>query len=149
MRSPLPFLLATLFLDAVGIGIVYPVMPDLIAQIEGATVGDAALWGGLLATAYAVMQFLCAPVLGALSDRFGRRPVLLLSLGVMAVDYVGSALAQSMGVLLLLRLLAGVTAATHATCNAVAADVTPPARRAPTLGRPGGALQGGPPRPPG
>jgi len=72
-----------------------------------------AIRGSLLATAYAVMQFLCAPVLGAVSDRFGRRPVLLLSLAVMAVDYVGSALAQSMGVLLLLRLLAGVTAATH------------------------------------
>jgi DHA1 family tetracycline resistance protein-like MFS transporter len=143
MRSPLPFLLVTLFLDAMGIGIVYPVMPDLIAEIEGVTVGGAALWGGVLATAYAVMQFLCAPVLGAVSDRFGRRPVLLLSLAVMAVDYVGSALAQSMGVLLLLRLLAGVTAATHATCNAVAADLTPPDKRAQTFGLLGAAFMGG------
>jgi DHA1 family tetracycline resistance protein-like MFS transporter len=143
MRSPLPFLLATLFLDAVGIGIVYPVMPDLIAQIEGATVGDAALWGGLLATAYAVMQFLCAPVLGALSDRYGRRPVLLASLAVMTVDYVGSALAQSMGVLLLLRIVAGVTAATHATCNAAMADITPPEKRSQTFGLLGAAFMGG------
>lgn len=143
MRSPLPFLLATLFLDAVGIGIVYPVMPDLIEQIEHATVGGAALWGGVLATAYAIMQFLCAPVLGALSDRFGRRPVLLASLAVMAVDYVGSALAQSMGVLLLLRVLAGVTAATHATCNAAMADITPPEKRAQTFGLLGAAFMGG------
>lgn len=143
MRSPLPFLLATLFLDAIGIGIVYPVMPDLISGIGGGSVGDAALWGGLLATAYAVMQFLCAPVIGALSDRFGRRPVLLVSLAVMAVDYVGSALAQSMGVLLLLRVLAGVTAATHATCNAAMADITPPDRRAQTFGMLGAAFMGG------
>lgn len=143
MRSPLPFLLVTLFLDAMGIGIVYPVMPDLIAGIEGGSVGDAALWGGVLATAYAVMQFLCAPVLGALSDRYGRRPVLLLSLGVMTVDYVGSALAQSMGVLLILRLLAGLAAATHATCNAAMADVTPPERRAQTFGLLGAAFMGG------
>ncbi len=143
MRSPLFFLMATLFLDAVGIGIVYPVMPDLIGQIEGGTVGNAALWGGVLATAYAVMQLLCAPVLGALSDRYGRRPVLLASLAVMAVDYVGSALAQSMGVLLLLRVVAGVTAATHATCNAAMADITPPEKRAQTFGLLGAAFMGG------
>lgn len=143
MRSPLPFLLATLFLDAMGIGIVYPVMPDLIAGIGGVTLGGAALWGGVLATAYAVMQFLCAPVLGALSDRYGRRPVLLLSLAVMALDYLGSALAQSMGVLLLLRVVAGVTAATHATCNAAMADITPPEKRAQTFGLLGAAFMGG------
>jgi DHA1 family tetracycline resistance protein-like MFS transporter len=143
MRSPLPFLLVTLFLDAVGIGFVYPVMPDLIAEIGGVGLGSAALWGGVLATAYAVMQFLCAPVLGALSDRYGRRPVLLLSLAIMAVDYLGSALAQSMTVLLLLRILAGITAATHATCNAVAADLVPPDQRSQTFGLLGAAFMGG------
>src|SRR4028118_394857 len=113
MRSPLAFILVTLFLDAVGIGLVYPIMPDLIAAVGGASVGDAALWGGVLATVYAVMQFLCAPVLGALSDRFGRRPVLLGSLAVMAVDHAVTALAGSMAVLVALRVVAGVTAATH------------------------------------
>lgn len=139
MRA-LPLLLATLALDAMGIGLVYPVMPELIAQVRGADVAGAALWGGGLATAYAVMQFLCAPVLGALSDRFGRRPVLLVSLAVMALDYAVSAVAQSIWLLLLLRLVAGVTAATHATCNAVAADLVPPGRRSQTFGLLGAAF---------
>jgi DHA1 family tetracycline resistance protein-like MFS transporter len=139
----MPFLLVTLFLDAMGIGLVYPVMPDLIEEIGSVGLGNAALWGGLLATVYAVMQFLCAPLLGAASDRYGRRPVLLLSLAIMAVDYVGSALADSMAMLLVLRILAGVTAATHATCNAVAADLTPPDQRAQTFGLLGAAFMGG------
>ena len=143
MRGPLPFLLATLFLDAMGIGIVYPVMPDLIGEVRGVGLGAAAIWGGVLATAYALMQFLCAPVLGALSDRFGRRPVLLVSLGVMALDYLGSALAQSIWLLLGLRLLAGVAAATQATCYAALADVTPPERRAQSFGLLGAAFMGG------
>ncbi|EYD71572.1 Tetracycline efflux protein TetA [Rubellimicrobium mesophilum DSM 19309] len=134
MRSPLPFLLATLFLDAVGIGLVAPVMPDLIAGVEGGDIGDVALWGGLLTTAYALMQFLGAPALGALSDRVGRRPVLLGSLAVMAADYAGSALAGSIWTLLGLRLLAGASAATIATCNAALADVTPPEGRARAFG---------------
>ena len=143
MRTPLPFLLATLFLDAVGIGLVYPVMPDLIAQIEGGTIENAALWGGILSAVYALMQLLFAPVIGALSDRFGRRPVLLVSLAVMALDYLGSALAGSMILLLVLRVLAGVAAATHATCNAAAADATPPEKRAQTFGLLGAAFMGG------
>ncbi|MBP1807306.1 MFS transporter [Rubellimicrobium aerolatum] len=143
MRSPLPFLMATLFLDAVGIGLVYPVMPDLIASIGGGAIGGAALWGGVLATVYAAMQFLCAPVLGALSDRFGRRPVLLASLAVMALDYLGSALAPSMGVLVALRVVAGVAAATHATCNAAMADVTAPEDRARAFGLLGAAFLSG------
>lgn len=143
MRSPLLFIMAVMFLDAVGIGLVYPVMPDLIAQIEGGSIGNAALWGGLLATAYALMQFLCAPVIGALSDRFGRRPVLLVALAIMALDYLGSAMAQSMGVLLGLRVLAGITAATHATCNAAIADITPPEQRAQNFGLLGAAFMGG------
>jgi DHA1 family tetracycline resistance protein-like MFS transporter len=143
MRGPLPFLLATLFIDAMGIGIIYPVMPDLIEEVRGVDLGNAALWGGVLATAYALMQFLCAPVLGALSDRFGRRPVLLVSLAVMAVDYLGSALAQSIWLLLALRLLAGLTAATHATCYAALADVSPPEKRAQSFGLLGAAFMGG------
>ena len=143
MRSPLPFLMVTLVLDAMGIGMVYPVMPELLADIGHEDIADAALWGGVLATVYAVMQFLCAPVLGALSDRYGRRPVLLGSLAVMAVDHAVTALAGSMAVLVALRIIAGVTAATHATCNAALADVTPPERRAQAFGLLGAAFMGG------
>lgn len=139
MRA-LPFLLATMFLDAVGIGLVYPVMPDLVGELGGGGTGTAALWGGVLVAAYAGMQLLCAPLLGALSDRVGRRPVLLGSLAVMTADYLLSALAPTIWLLLGLRLLAGATAATAATCNAALADVTPPEMRGQAFGRLGAAF---------
>ena len=94
-RLPLIFIVITLALDAMGIGLILPVMPDLIAQINGGSVGQAAVWGGLLSTAFAVMQFVFGPVVGALSDRFGRRPVLLTSLFVMCLDYLMMAVAGS------------------------------------------------------
>ena len=133
--SPLVFLVATVFLDAVGVGLVLPVMPDLIGEVRGGTIGSAALWGGVLASAYAVVQLLGAPVLGALSDRYGRRPpVLLLSLAVMALDYVVSALAGSIWLLLAMRLIAGATAATQSAANAAVADLTPAEQRSQTFG---------------
>ena len=90
-------------IDAMGIGLIIPVMPDLIAQVQSADLSRAALWGGVLATTFAVMQFLFSPLVGSLSDRFGRRPVLLTSLSVMALDYVLMALAGSIWLLLLGR----------------------------------------------
>jgi DHA1 family tetracycline resistance protein-like MFS transporter len=128
-RLPLLFILATVTLDAIGIGLIFPVMPDLLQAVTGRPLSEAALWGGVLATSYAVMQFLCGPFLGALSDRFGRRPVLLTSLAVMATDYLVLALAGSIWLLLLARMLAGVTAATFATAGAVIADITPADQR--------------------
>jgi MFS transporter, DHA1 family, tetracycline resistance protein len=83
-RLALTFILTTVTLDAIGIGLIFPVMPDLIEAVTGRPLAEAALWGGVLATSFAVMQFLFGPLIGALSDRFGRRPVLLLSLAVMA-----------------------------------------------------------------
>ena len=83
MRLPVTFILITVMLDAMGIGLIVPVMPDLIQEVRGTGIGSAALWGGVLSTIFALMQFLFGPVIGALSDRFGRRPVLLLSLVVM------------------------------------------------------------------
>ena len=87
------FILITVTLDAMGIGLIMPVMPDLLIEVRGGTLGSAALWGGLLATSFAGMQFLFGPVVGGLSDRFGRRPVLLISLLAMAVDYLFMAVA--------------------------------------------------------
>jgi len=141
--SPLAFILVTLFLDAVGIGLFFPVMPDLITEVRGGSIGDAAIWGGVLATSFAVMQFLFSPVIGALSDRFGRRPILLASLLVMALDYVVMALAQTMWLLIAMRIVGGIAAATHATANAAISDITPPERRSQTFGLLGAAFMAG------
>ncbi|MDX5413468.1 MAG: MFS transporter, partial [Rhodobacterales bacterium] len=124
MRLPVVFILITVMIDAMGIGLILPVMPDLIRETNGGSLAQAAVWGGILSTAFAAMQFLCGPVLGALSDRFGRRPVLLVSLLVMAADYVVMALAGSIWLLLAGRIVGGITAATHATASAYMADIS-------------------------
>lgn len=139
-RLPFVFILITLLLDAIGIGLILPVLPQLIAEVSGNALGSAALWGGLLTTAFAVMQFLCGPTLGGLSDRFGRRPVLLISTGVMALDYVVMALAGSIWLLLAGRILGGITAATHATAAAYIADISPPERKSANFGLIGAAF---------
>lgn len=128
-RLALTFILATVTLDAIGIGLIFPVMPDLIQEVTGRPLSEAALWGGVLATSFAVMQFLFGPVIGALSDRFGRRPVLLTSLAVMAADYLVMATANTIWLLLVARLVAGITAATFSTAGAFIADITPPEDR--------------------
>ena len=128
-RATLGFILMTVTLDAIGIGLIFPVMPDLIEAVTGDTLASAALWGGVLAASYAVMQFIFGPVIGSLSDSFGRRPVLLVSLGVMALAYLGMALAPTIGLLLAARLLAGIAGATHATATAFIADISAPQDR--------------------
>ena len=133
-RLPLAFIFATVTLDAIGIGLIFPVMPDLIREVTGNDIADAALWGGLLSTSFAVMQFLFGPILGSLSDRYGRRPVLLVSLLVMAIDYVIMALAHTIWLLFFARVIAGITAATHSTANAFIADITPPEKRGARFG---------------
>ncbi|WP_397545220.1 MFS transporter [Roseovarius carneus] len=115
----------TVTIDSMGIGLIMPVMPDLITEVNGGTLANAAIWGGILSASYAVMQFVFGPILGSLSDRFGRRRVLLVSLAVMTVDYVVMALAGSIWLLLLGRLIGGITAATQATAAAYIADITP------------------------
>lgn len=132
--KPIHFLMATLCLDAVGIGIVYPVMPDLLEEVTGGGLETAAIWGGILTAVYAAMQFLFAPLLGALSDRIGRRPVLFVGLGVLVVDYLVFAVAHTIWLLVLLRVIAGIAGATHSTCNAALADLTPPEQRARKFG---------------
>lgn len=140
MRLPLLFILTTVMIDAMGIGLIMPIMPGLIVEVQGGSLADAALWGGILATSFAVMQFLFSPVLGNLSDAYGRRPVLLVSLFVMALDYVVMALAGSLWLLLLGRLIGGVTAATHATAGAYMADVSKSTEKAANFGLLGAAF---------
>ncbi|AHM04768.1 Tetracycline efflux protein TetA [Roseibacterium elongatum DSM 19469] len=134
MRLPVLFILITVSLDAMGIGLILPVMPELIADVRGTGLNDAALWGGILSAAYAIMQFGFAPTIGNLSDRFGRRPVLLVSMAVMALDYVVMAIAGSIWLLLAGRIVAGITAATHSTAFAFMADITEPEKRAKAFG---------------
>ncbi|SDG40071.1 MFS transporter, DHA1 family, tetracycline resistance protein [Sulfitobacter delicatus] len=144
-RMPLPliFILLTVMIDAMGVGLILPVMPDLIREVRGGDLSEAALWGGVLATSFAAMQFLFGPVLGGLSDRFGRRPVLLLALVVMTVDYSVMALAGTIWLLLIGRLVGGITAATHATASAYMADISPAQDRAARFGLIGAAFGAG------
>ncbi|MCE8509685.1 TCR/Tet family MFS transporter [Ruegeria pomeroyi] len=140
MRLPFLFILATVMIDAMGIGLIMPIMPDLIVEVKGGTLADAALWGGVLSTAFATMQFLFGPIIGSLSDAFGRRPVLLVSLFVMALDYVVMAVAGSIWLLLAGRIVGGITAATHATASAYMADVSRPEQKAARFGMLGAAF---------
>ena len=134
------FIIATLILDALGFGIVVPIVPELVLKLSGLTVAGASIWVGALLAAFAGMQFLCAPILGALSDRFGRRPVLLLSLSGICINYLMLAWAPSLPWLFLGRLIAGATAANASTASAYIADVTPPALRASRFGLVGAAF---------
>lgn len=133
-RTALGFILVTLFLDILGIGIVVPVLPELVKQLVGGSTTVASRYVGLIAATYSLMQFMCAPLLGALSDRFGRRPVLLASLVGLGVDFLIQGLAPSIGWLFLGRLLAGVMGASITTANAYIADVSAPAERARNYG---------------
>ena len=143
MRLPLIFILITVMLDAMGIGLIIPVMPDLIQEVGGGTLAEAALWGGVLSTSFAVMQFLFGPVVGNLSDRFGRRRVLLVSLVVMSLDYIVMAVAGSIWLLLAGRIVGGITAATGATANAYVADISAPGEKAANFGLIGAAFGAG------
>ena len=131
---PVIFILSTLVIDAMGIGLILPVMPDLIADVRGADLSQAAVWGGILTFSFAVMQFLFSPLIGSLSDRYGRRKILLVSLVVIAIDYVVMALAQTIWLLLLGRIIAGIAAGTYATASAFMADISPPEKRAQNFG---------------
>ena len=127
-----PLILATVTLDAVGVGLVMPIIPRLLREV-GHT-GDLGWRFGAFLGLYALMQFLCSPVLGAISDRLGRRPVLLASLLGAAVDYVFMALAPSLAWLFVGRAIAGITGANMAVAQAYVADITPEAQRARRFG---------------
>ncbi len=128
------FVFLTVCLDAIGLGIIVPVLPDLIRAVTSLGLDGAALWGGWLSFSYAIMQFAFGPAVGSLSDRFGRRPVLLASLGVLTIDYIIMAIAPSLLVLFVGRIIAGIAAATYSTCNAFIADVSRPQDRAKNFG---------------
>jgi DHA1 family tetracycline resistance protein-like MFS transporter len=133
-RGPLTFILLTVLMDVIGFGLIVPVLPTIVADLGQVDMSEAAGIGGFIIMSYALAQFLFSPVLGGLSDAFGRRPVLLASMGGFAVSMLIIAFAPSLSVLFVARILAGVTGASIATANAYIADITPPSRRAQTYG---------------
>ena len=133
-RAALTFVLLSVFIDSVGFGIIIPSIQDVIMELTGQPLTSATRWGGLLMAVYAALQFVIAPIFGALSDRYGRRPVLLASLFAFGVDFLLTGLATSMLWLFLGRAFAGVFGASFATANAYVGDISSDADRAKNFG---------------
>jgi DHA1 family tetracycline resistance protein-like MFS transporter len=134
------FVFITVFLDMVGFGLVMPVLPRLIEEVSGADLSGASVWGGWLFFAYGGMQFLFGPAIGNLSDAVGRRPVLLLSVFGLGVDYLLTGFAPNMIWLFIGRIFAGICGASYTTANAFLADITRPEDRAKVFGMMGAAF---------
>lgn len=139
-RLTLVFILITVFLDIVGLGIILPVLPGLILELTGESVTNAAVIGGYLVFVYATMQFLFSPILGNLSDRWGRRPILLLSLVGLSLDYLIMAWAPTLVWLFVGRVLSGICGAAMGTATAYVADITPKEKRSQRFGLIGAAF---------
>jgi DHA1 family tetracycline resistance protein-like MFS transporter len=137
------FVFACALMNAVSFGIMIPVLPNLIKHLVGGDTATASTWNVLFAVTWGVMQLFCGPILGMLSDRIGRRPVLLISLGGLAVDFLFMAFAPNLAWLFVGRVINGMTAASFSTANAYVADVTPPKDRAKAFGWMGSAFSFG------
>ncbi len=141
MNKALIVILATVAIDAIGAGLIFPILPELLTQLtEG---GDIGVLYGVMLAVYAVMQFIFSPVLGALSDRFGRRPVLLLSLAGTLIDYLVMAVSPLGWVLVVGRAMAGITSANMAVASAYITDITPADKRAQRFGLVGAVMSMG------
>ena len=139
-RAAIVFIFITVVLDVLAFGIIIPVLPKLILEFQHGNTALAAETYGVFTTAWALMQFLWSPLLGAVSDRYGRRPVILISCFGLGLDYIIMALAPGVGWLLLGRVLSGITASSFSVAGAYVADVTPPERRAAGFGMIGAAF---------
>ena len=140
-KAAIGFIFITLLIDVTGLGLIIPVVPKLIEDLLHTTnISKVALFGGLLTFSYAIMQFLFAPVLGNLSDKYGRRPVLLFSLLGFGLDYILLAFAPSIGWLFVGRIMAGITGASMTTASAYIADISTPETRAQNFGMIGAAF---------
>src|SRR5580704_6453428 len=138
--AALTFIFITVVLDMLALGMIVPVLPQLVEEFMHGNTAQAAEYVGLFATVWAAMQFVFSPVLGALSDRFGRRPVILLSNFGLGLDYIVMAVAPTVGWLFLGRVLSGITSSSMPTANAYISDVTPPEKRAKAFGVLGAAF---------
>ena len=127
-------------IDAIGVGIVFPIMPDLMDRVGSGSAAEGALWGGVMMSAYAAAMFVFGPVVGSLSDAYGRRPILIVALATLAIDYIIMAMAQTYWVLLVGRIIAGMAGATYITATAYISDITKPEERGNAFGMIGAAF---------
>src|SRR5450631_2301589 len=139
-QAAIGFIFITLLIDVIGWGLIIPVMPELIAGMKHIPVNEASKDGGWLLFVYALMQFICAPILGNLSDQYGRRPVLLFSLFGFGIDYIFLGFAPSFGWLFLGRTIAGITGASFTTASAYIADISNEQTRTKNFGLVGAAF---------
>tara|TARA_B100000780_G_scaffold89990_1_gene62136 strand:- start:38 stop:1279 length:1242 start_codon:yes stop_codon:yes gene_type:complete len=140
LTGPFLFILTTLMIDAIGVGIVFPIMPDLMDRVGASSAAEGALWGGVMMSAYAAAMFLFGPIVGSLSDWCGRRPILIAALATLAIDYIIMAMAQTYWVLLMGRIIAGMAGATYITATAYISDITKPEERGTAFGMIGAAF---------
>ena len=140
LNGPFLFILATLMIDAIGVGIVFPIMPDLMDRVGASSTAKGAVWGGVMMSAYAAAMFLFGPIVGSLSDAYGRRPVLIVALCALAINYVMMAMAETYWVLLVGRIIAGMAGATYITATAYISDITKPEERGAAFGMIGAAF---------
>ena len=139
-KAAISFIFITLLLDVIGLGLIIPVFPQLIGELIHGNMSQASQWSGLLTFAYAFMQFVCAPIIGNLSDQYGRRPVLLLSLFGFGIDYIFLSLAPTIWWLFLGRIIAGMFGASFTTATAYIADISTPENRSKNFGMIGAAF---------
>lgn len=139
-KAAVAFVFVTLILDVLSFGLIIPVLPNLVKEFAGGDTSLASYYSGVFGFAWAFMQFFASPILGNLADRFGRRPVLLISLFGMGMDFILMALAPSLWWLFVGRMISGITAGSMSTAQAYIADVTPPEKRASTYGLVGAAF---------
>src|SRR6185295_11702874 len=138
-QAAFAFIFMTVVLDVLALGVIIPVLPELVKSFLGGDTVRAARLTGVFGTVWALMQFLFSPLMGVISDRFGRRPVILVSCLGLGLDYFFMAMAPTLAWLFLGRVISGITAASFATAGAYIADVTPPEKRAGSFGMMGAA----------
>lgn len=139
-QAALVFIFITVLIDVLAFGVIIPVLPHLVQQFVGGDKSQAAYWVGIFSTAFAAVQFFSAPIQGALSDRYGRRPVILLSCFGLGIDFIFMALAPNLAWLFIGRIISAITSASFTTANAYIADITAPEQRAKSFGMIGAAF---------
>ena len=139
-KNPFIFIFITILIDCTGIGIIFPIAASIVTEVSHVSVNEAVTYSGWMMTTYAVMLFIFSPVLGGISDRFGRRPVLLISLFGLGVDYLFLSVANTLPLLFIGRSIAGICGASFSTGFAYVADISPPEKRAQNFGMMGAAF---------